>query len=167
MASTGIYYYPCGLIARSLFNDTFALSDPDGNAGGGFKDTFALSDPDSVAIPWKKSGLSWATAQNKFSSKSDEWLRTNCYRFGREKEGGGRTIQGTGFPVETWGDWNGTGDASKSKYDCWHAMEDEQLAVWMRAAVQPDFWKLHRVIDQDLKAGKYRLEVELNYPCIP
>ena len=32
--------------------------------------------------------------------------------------------------------------------------------VWMRAAFKADFWKLHRVIEQDLKKGVYRLEVK-------
>jgi hypothetical protein len=30
----------------------------------------------------------------------------------------------------------------------------------MRAAFKADFWKLHRVIEQDLKKGVYRLEVK-------
>jgi hypothetical protein len=62
-----IWYYPCGLIARTLFNDTFALKGPNGEAVAWRSDT----------LSWKSSG-----ADNKFISKNDDWLRKNCYSLG-------------------------------------------------------------------------------------
>lgn len=43
-------------------------------------------------------------------------------------------------------------------------MEQEELAVWMRTAPTTSFWKLHRIIDDGLKAGTYTLSIGINFP---
>jgi hypothetical protein len=63
-----IFYYPCGLVARSLFNDSFQLS--------------ATSDNSTVS--WSKQGISGGgkTIEKKFQSKDAAWLKKNCFRYG-------------------------------------------------------------------------------------
>ena len=141
-------FYPCGLGARALFNDSFALSDPDG-----------------TAIAWTSEGVAWASAEHKFKSKDEAWLRENCYALGRDV-GGRRTLEGTGFPAALAG-FNGTWDAARSKFDCWTAVDTEEFAVWMRHAGRSEFQKLHRIIPDGLRQGVHRLEVGLHFPVAP
>jgi hypothetical protein len=65
--SNRIVYYPCGLIARSLFNDTFLLLDSN-----------------KTTVPWSKKGIAGGgkTVEKKFVSKDATWLKKNCYRYG-------------------------------------------------------------------------------------
>jgi hypothetical protein len=42
--------------------------------------------------------------------------------------------------------------------------EDEDFIVWMRTAGLPNFKKLYRIIDEDLAAGDYVIDIENNYP---
>jgi hypothetical protein len=62
-----IVYYPCGLIARSLFNDTFQLIDSN-----------------KTTVSWSKKGISGGgkTVDKKFVSKDADWMKKNCYRYG-------------------------------------------------------------------------------------
>lgn len=63
-----IFYYPCGLVARSLFNDSFQL----------------LSISDNSNVSWSKKGISGGgdSIEKKFKSKDAAWLKKNCYRYG-------------------------------------------------------------------------------------
>ncbi len=88
-----IWYYPCGLIARTLFNDTFALKGPNGDPVAWRSDTLA----------WKSSG-----ADNKFISKNETWLRRNCYSLG------GSDFELSRFP-KSLADFSGTKDETKSR----------------------------------------------------
>jgi hypothetical protein len=65
--SQRIVYYPCGLVARSLFNDSFQLVDSN-----------------NTAVPWSKKRISGGgrTVEKKFVSKDVGWLKKNCYRYG-------------------------------------------------------------------------------------
>jgi len=101
------YYLPCGLIAWSLFNDTFVLRD--GNE----------------SIPLRKKGIAWSSdVKDKFNNPPAD-------------APGIRVIQD---------------------------FEDEDFIVWMRTAGLPNFKKLYRIIDEDLKKGTYQVEIENNYP---
>ncbi|EKX32363.1 hypothetical protein GUITHDRAFT_56566, partial [Guillardia theta CCMP2712] len=53
---------------------------------------------------------------------------------------------------------------NSGRYNCWHNVSDEDFMVWMRPAASPDFWKLHRIIPNGLKAGTYRLSINVNFP---
>jgi hypothetical protein len=68
-----IIYYPCGLHARSLFNDTFTLTASD-----------------STLVPWTKKGISGKSSGKKFVSKDADWLKKNCYRYGPLSQSQGR-----------------------------------------------------------------------------
>jgi len=101
------FYLPCGLIAWSLFNDTFILRD--GNS----------------TIPLRKNGIAWGSdVREKFNNPPAD-------------APGVRVIQD---------------------------FEDEDFIVWMRTAGLPNFKKLYRIIDQDIPAGTYQVDVANNYP---
>eukprot|EP00013_Stygamoeba_regulata_P021056 CAMPEP_0177653496 /NCGR_PEP_ID=MMETSP0447-20121125/13768_1 /TAXON_ID=0 /ORGANISM="Stygamoeba regulata, Strain BSH-02190019" /LENGTH=252 /DNA_ID=CAMNT_0019156959 /DNA_START=193 /DNA_END=948 /DNA_ORIENTATION=+ len=99
---------PCGLIASSLFNDTFILRDPGGDI-----------------IPWKKEGIAWESdLEHKFNNPAGPTTGVRVIR----------------------------------------DFKDEDFVVWMRVAGLPSFRKLYRIIDEDLKKGKYKMEIQNNYP---
>lgn len=136
-----IYYYPCGLVARSRFNDTFLLTGPDG-----------------APVSWTSTGTAWrSNADSKYKSKDESWLRQNCYRLG------GQDFDFSGFS-ESLRSFKGTGDPALSRYDCWQNVEDENFNVWMRAATGYSFWKLSRIVNGNIKAGKYTMTIGSNYP---
>jgi len=101
------WYLPCGLIAKSVFNDTFALFQ--GN----------------TSINLRKDGIAWASDREK--------------KFKNPAPGtpGIRVIPD---------------------------FEDEDFIVWMRTAGLPDFKKLYRIIEQDLPAGTYYVNITSRYP---
>ncbi|KAL6057402.1 ALA-interacting subunit [Balamuthia mandrillaris] len=102
------FYLPCGLIAHSIFNDTFVLKAPNGDV-----------------VPLRKEGIAWQSdLDHKF--------------FNPPADAPGVRI----IPDFT----------------------DEDFVVWMRTAALPTFKKLHRIIDDDLPAGDYTVEIQDNYP---
>jgi hypothetical protein len=88
-----IWYYPCGLIARTFFNDTFMLRGPDGKT-----------------VNWESNSITWNSsgADNKFISKNEEWLRKNCYSLG------GPDFALSGFPPSLEG-FRGTQNENTSR----------------------------------------------------
>jgi len=145
-----VYYYPCGMVARSAFNDTFRLWNETAWRDG------------QPAVGWTTAGISWEDgADSKYVSKSEEWLRANCYSLGEHDLGSGGFAT-SGFD-ESLADFSGTGDVATSRYHCWRNVSDETFRVWMRTALLSDFWKLHRIIPGGLKKGRYHLEVGLNF----
>eukprot|EP00960_Hanusia_phi_P044156 756488-Hanusia_phi.AAC.4 len=128
-----IYYYPCGLGALSMFNDTFQLQDSNSNT-----------------VQWSKEGISWrASLKGRYQSQSEAWLRQNC-----------RHLGGYDFSLSGFSDSlkNFSGSPS-GRYNCWHNVSDEDFMVWMRPAASSSFWKLHRIIPNGLKKGAYTLIV--------
>jgi hypothetical protein len=73
-------------------------------------------------------------------------------------------LESSQFPFTELENFTGTNDASKSLFDCWHYVEDEELKVWMESPMNSDFWKLNRIIKDGLKKGTYQLTINLNYP---
>mmetsp|Transcript_11831 Transcript_11831/g.27255 ORF Transcript_11831/g.27255 Transcript_11831/m.27255 type:complete len:1730 (-) Transcript_11831:60-5249(-) len=133
-----IYYYPCGLGALSMFNDTFQLQDSNSNT-----------------VQWSKEGISWrASLKGRYQSQSEAWLRQNC-----------RHLGGYDFSLSGFSDSlkNFSGSPS-GRYNCWHNVSDEDFMVWMRPAASSSFWKLHRIIPNGLKKGAYTLIVNINFP---
>ena len=141
-----IAYYPCGLVAMSIFNDTFSLSKTSQNG--------------DLKVNWTNSGISWPQADNKiYVSKDEQWLRNYCYHLG-SLTGKDSDFPLTGFPNSLLG-FTGT---PLGRYNCWQYMSAPEIQVWMRTSAASSFWKLNRVIEGDLEAGSYRLTIGLNYP---
>jgi len=138
-----IYYYPCGLMSRSLFNDTFTLK----KRGTGEK------------IAWTSKGIAYASSggiNGRNQVMSVEWHRDNCYRLGgQDFDQSGYHEDLRAFSLE--GNPNG-------RFDCWHNVSEEGYQVWTRPAARPSFWKLHKNLKEGLKKGQYDLEIVLNFP---
>lgn len=169
-----VVYTPAGLIAWSLFNDTFALykvAKPIGQAAAapqlicnGSAFSRFTNEPLEGAGRCHKKGIAWSSdAENKYKKP----------RF-----------PPAGSPNPVW-------SAPRSAYDApdgdagpeppsdtrsdntyfnkgWYVNEpghrvpvttDEDLMVWSRVASLPKFRKLYRVIDEDLPAGDYVMRV--------
>lgn len=127
----GRAYYPCGLIANSMFNDTFENLDASNPQveDGSFNTTYDFSAQD----------ISW-------SSESD--------LYGKSKY----TVHDV-VPPPNWREQyvNGTYDSLSELPDLntWGAFQ-----VWMRTAGLPTFSKLAMRNDKDvLKTGTYRLKI--------
>jgi hypothetical protein len=124
-------YYPCGLIANSMFNDTFdnfTVSNPSG-VGGGSETQF---------YNFTARGTSWAhegDLYGKTAYTAEEVVPPPFW----EKSWPADGYKTTGLPdLHTW----------------------EQFQVWMRTAGLPTFSKLaQRNDDTKMKAGTYRLKI--------
>ncbi|KAF2280416.1 CDC50 family protein-like protein [Westerdykella ornata] len=129
-------YYPCGLIANSMFNDTFdnlTFANPQGNQGDA--PTF---------YNMTERGIIWSTEKElygKSAYKPDEVLPPPNWAK-QYPEDGYATV---GLPdLHTW----------------------EAFQVWMRTAGLPTFSKLAMRNDKDvLKSGTYRLKIYDRFPA--
>ena len=126
-------YYPCGLIANSLFNDTFAspvfLNPPDG------------SDADSYFMTDK--GIAWA-------SDADLYGETQYKNF-----------SDIAVPRNWAQRWPDTGYDQDHPPPNLH--NDEAFQVWMRTAGLPAFSKLARRNDnQTMQKGRYQVDIEMS-----
>ncbi|KAL1413115.1 alkylphosphocholine resistance protein lem3 [Vanrija albida] len=129
-------YYPCGLIANSLFNDTFpqvVLLNP---SGGGNSTTFGFTDK----------GIAWHGVAKNYVNEPNS----------------GYTYD-TVLPPPNWarrypnGYTNATG---------WPKLaDDEHFQIWMRVAALPTFRKLWARNDDDvMQQGSYEVLANMNYP---
>lgn len=129
--NTSNVYDPCGLIAWSMFNDTFTLS------------TLNKSDSSAVIVCDTKSQI--GCTKNGIAWKSDRTVK----------------FQPPNTPVENrMHNLTYFNESSHIIPD----ILDEDLMVWMRTAALPNFRKLHRIINQELNPGTYRLHVVQNFP---
>jgi hypothetical protein len=125
-------YYPCGLIANSMFNDTF--------------DNFSISNLPNAPADGKQQffnftahGTSWsheADLYGKTAYKADEVVPPPFWKDQWPEDG----YNSTGLPdLHTW----------------------EQFQVWMRTAGLPTFSKLAQrsVDDTVMRAATYRLKI--------
>eukprot|EP00009_Paramoeba_aestuarina_P006505 CAMPEP_0201507478 /NCGR_PEP_ID=MMETSP0161_2-20130828/1128_1 /ASSEMBLY_ACC=CAM_ASM_000251 /TAXON_ID=180227 /ORGANISM="Neoparamoeba aestuarina, Strain SoJaBio B1-5/56/2" /LENGTH=245 /DNA_ID=CAMNT_0047901857 /DNA_START=621 /DNA_END=1361 /DNA_ORIENTATION=+ len=117
-SSTENFFFPCGLISRSTFNDTFTLISPD-----------------AVNIPLSSDGVAW-------ESDIDRLFNDDIKVTG--------TLMVPPVPGCT------------DPEDC--SFQDPDFVVWMRVAALPTFRKLHRIINEDLPAGSYDMEITNVYP---
>lgn len=132
--SKGPVYSPCGLIAWSMFNDTFTIY----NATADFDDEKSIVCDTATQTGCTKKGIAWASDRNvKFknpSSYNNATVRMHPLTYFNEST---HVIPD---------------------------VEDEDFIVWMRTAALPNFRKLHRIIRKPIPAGEYELNVVQNYP---
>jgi hypothetical protein len=131
-------YYPCGLIANSMFNDTFdnlTASNPQGGESDG-----------TTFYNMTENGISWSTEKDLYGKsdyKPEDVVPPRNWKDQYPEDG----YASVGLPdLHTW----------------------EAFQVWMRTAGLPTFSKLAMRNDKDeLKAGTYRLKIfdrTLNVP---
>ena len=127
-------YYPCGLIANSQFNDTFAspvfLNPPDGADAGSYYMT-------DKGIAWGSDAKLYGETQypppyNEIAVPRN-WVKR----------------------------WPDTGYSNSTPPPDLHT--DESFQVWMRTAGLPAFSKLARRNDnQTMQVGRYQVDIEMS-----
>ena len=132
--ANGKPYYPCGLIANSVFNDTFAepvLLNVPRDEGGGDNRTYAMTDK----------GISWSTDAALYGPTQ--------YNFDQ-----------IAVPPNWAKRWpNGYSQEDPPP----NLKEDEAFQVWMRTAGLPAFSKLARRNDnQTMVTGRYQLDIQMS-----
>ncbi|KAJ7470402.1 cell cycle control protein [Mycena latifolia] len=133
--------YPCGLIANSLFNDTFTnpvLQNPG-------------SDDATTVYEFSSSNIAWPGEAKKYSSDP--------------VASGGYASYDDITPPPNWQLRYPTYNSSMPPPDL---KTDERFQNWMRTAGLPTFTKLYGRNDKDtMKAGTYQIIVGLNFPVLP
>ena len=132
---------PCGLIAWSVFNDSFALFDSSGGK-----------------VPLVEKGIAWPSdLEHKFINSDNGSTGQNFPAFARWRKKPCADLPtaakrsaciAAGVPEAGWC-YPGSG----------YCVEDEHFVVWMRAAGLPAFRKLYAKIDKPLAAGTYTVKV--------
>ncbi|KAH0548173.1 hypothetical protein GP486_008106, partial [Trichoglossum hirsutum] len=130
-------YYPCGLIANSLFNDTFhnpVLLNPKSSDG---------TNGNNKTYPMYRQGIAWP---------SDKAL------YGPTKY----KLDEIAVPPNWQKRWpNGYTEDNPPP----SLVDDEPFQVWMRTAGLPSFSKLAlRNDNQTMERGNYQVDIELNFP---
>lgn len=135
--------YPCGLIANSVFNDTFS-------------DLTHLNSDNSPGAPYimTERNIVWQNEKYKYVSPKDE----NKFKY---------NITGSVPPPF----WRGGANTEFSFGDTYEKgkefdpHESEHFQVWMRTAAFPNFRKLFQRNDTTpLAAGRYSIDIVDNYP---
>jgi len=145
-------YSPCGLVAWSMFNDSFRLLryDSSGNATLMCDTAYfsRLTNEPLVNQSCTKSGITWDSDFQKFKSPligSSVWT-------GSRSDLGLPTLNTTdGYLANGW-----------YANEPGHALPlatDEDFMVWMRTASLPTFRKLLRVFPDGLQAGNYTMQI--------
>ena len=137
--ATNKIIYPCGLIANSVFNDTFA--DPVLlNVAGG--------DAQNQTYTMSEKGIVWPGERDKYK---------------RTKYTADQIV-----PPPFWRGSTGTYGFGANGYEngtIYDPSDDEHFMVWMRTAGLPTFRKLYKRNDNDpMLPGRYLIQVVDNYP---
>lgn len=131
--ATGLPYYPCGLIANSLFNDTF--HNP-------VLQNVVNSSADNQIYNMTNKGIAWESDKSLYNQtkyKLDEIAVPPNW-------------------IERWPSGRYTEDNPPPDLK-----NDEEFQVWMRSAGLPAFSKLARRNDHEtMSCGSYQLEIELS-----
>ncbi|KAI6364602.1 hypothetical protein MCOR25_005608 [Pyricularia grisea] len=137
--SNGKAYYPCGLIANSLFNDTISepvlLNSNSAEAKNG-SEVYKMANNSNIAWP------SDAELYGNFPSDMniDDVVPPPNWR----KQYGDKYTKETVPNLKTW----------------------QAFQVWMRTAGLPNFSKLYRRNDSStMKEGTYQVEIESHWPA--
>ena len=135
-------YAPCGLIANSLFNDTFNLTAQDG-----------------VDIPVTRSGIAWPSdVKTKFQNPVYE----NCNHNDKTCKNN-LTAAFAPYATPSW--WPTSVNEIGANDDEGHGYKNEALMVWMQVAAFPTFQKKYGRLDNNtLHPGTYNLTIAYNYP---
>eukprot|EP01002_Notosolenus_urceolatus_P003303 NODE_1870_length_1270_cov_13.276003_g1549_i0.p1 GENE.NODE_1870_length_1270_cov_13.276003_g1549_i0~~NODE_1870_length_1270_cov_13.276003_g1549_i0.p1 ORF type:complete len:380 (+),score=63.65 NODE_1870_length_1270_cov_13.276003_g1549_i0:54-1193(+) len=139
---------PCGLIAWSMFNDSFSLflqtGGKDSNQRALICATHGARWPDAYPNPKEnhctKNGIAWPSDQEKKFRQPPGYNNPNNSVWGYPNDYPGEP--GHRIPNVT----------------------DPDFMVWMRTASLPTFRKLFRKIEQPLIAGYYTLEIQQRFP---
>jgi hypothetical protein len=129
-------YYPCGLIANSLFNDTFlspVLLNPKAGPGVGPNKTY----------PMTNKNIAWASDSQRF--------RPSKYQASEI------------LPPPNWADRYEGGVYTQDSIP--NLQEDEEFQVWMRTAGLPMFSKLAmRNDNMTMEKGTYQVKIYSRFP---
>ncbi|KAF8226231.1 cell cycle control protein [Tricholoma matsutake] len=135
----GIAIYPCGLIANSLFNDTFSSPVLLNPSGGNLS---------SEIYQFSSSGIAWPGEAKKYASAP------------------GYNNMSLIVPPPNWRERFPFGYTAEDPPPNLH--NDEHFQNWMRTAGLPTFTKLYGRNDtQNMSKGTYRLIIGLNFPVLP
>ncbi|KAH0584138.1 hypothetical protein H2248_009700 [Termitomyces sp. 'cryptogamus'] len=131
--------YPCGLIANSIFNDTFdspLLLNPSGGSSG------------TEAYEFTGKGIAWPGEAKKYAtSPSDQYKLSDL------------------VPPPNWSLRFPNNYTQENPPPDLRA--DERFQNWMRTAGLPTFTKLYGRNDTaPMKKGTYRITIGLNYPVL-
>jgi len=135
--------YPCGLIANSLFNDTFSspvLQNP------------SDSDDQEVVYEMTSKGIVWPGEAKKYAESP----------VGKD----GYDSLSDIVPPPNWAKRYPEGYTESNPPP--NLREDEHFQNWMRTAGLPTFTKLYARNDDDTMAkGTYRVTIGNNFPVLP
>jgi len=130
--------YPCGLIANSVFNDTF--SQPTRIQAAGSTDVI------SEVYDMTDNGITWPGESRKYQNT--------------------RYQLGQAVPPPFWLERYPNGYTAENPFP--DLSQDEHFQVWMRTAGLPTFRKLYFRNDaQPMQAGRYQIDIFENYPVVP
>jgi hypothetical protein len=156
-------YSPAGLIAWSMFNDSFTLFKyDDANPNSNSNKSLICNGTDFSRFD--NLPLGGSISQNQCRKRGIAWRSDVSDKFKTPALG----------PTVWSAPWSGYGAIPMNTSDAyytngWYAGEmghlvpattDEDLMVWMRSSSLPDFRKLYRVIDIPLAAGTYRMDID-------
>lgn len=136
-AESGLPYWPCGLIANSIFNDTFK-SPILLNVQGGGNNSNSTYDMTNKGIAWESDKQLYGVFNKDMDMKSVK-------------------------PPPNWHDRYPEGYTTANPPP--KLNEDEAFMVWMRTAGLPEFYKLAlRNDNQAMVAGNYVVEIDHFFP---
>eukprot|EP00796_Vickermania_ingenoplastis_P013353 gene13353-9185_t len=153
------YYSPCGSIAWSLFNDSFALYRLASNSFDG-----STIPADSVLIcdgaQFDEDGNSLLQDTNKCTKKGIA-LESSVFSIrepSTDTDNSGPIWMAGGNPSSDDPFLKG-GFYYKEPGHLIPAAVDEDFIVWSESALLPDFYNIYRVIHADLEAGHYLFDI--------
>lgn len=150
----GMMLVPCGLIANSLFNDTFTLTTPE--------------------YTMNETGIAW---KSDLSAKF-----ANTREYNNAVEQGAEPPNAANCTANRWGGLTcacptGMTKCNKYLYQSYphisktikqEGVQNEHFVVWMRTAGLPKFRKLYGIIHTDIAAGtKLDFQTDARFPVQP
>lgn len=147
---------PCGLIAWSFFNDSFALKDETGTRVAGadidkpFKKTTGVAWESDVNMKFKNSKVDSKSKTGDFFENFQYWRNQNCDQYKTEFPYSPNELIMTCRNADAGWCFPGSG----------FCVEDQHFIVWMRTAGLPTFRKLYdKVEDMPLQPGKHNITI--------
>ncbi|KAL9714939.1 alkylphosphocholine resistance protein lem3 [Leucoagaricus gongylophorus] len=136
-----ISIYPCGLIANSIFNDTFYTPT--------LQNSNDSSEPQPY--PFSEKGIAWDGERRKYVADPT-------------KTGNGYSSYSEIMPPPNW---RLRFPQGYNETNMPNLQEDEHFQNWMRTAGLPSFTKLYGRNDIDtMQSGTYQIVIGLNFPVL-